>query len=175
VCGLVVALGAGVHGQDRSGPASADQWYRMGLRAMNEGQVETARECFTEVLRLRPGDMNARYQLRQLTLEMNSLLAKKRESQLAAITVPRVDFDQLNAREALGALGALVEKQTENKFAPNFVVQDPNGLLAERRFSLELTNVPATVVLKYILENARASARYDQHAIVVKPLPNTGS
>jgi len=165
-----MVLGSCAMAQDESPRASASEWYRQGIRAMERGDIETARQCFHEVLRLRPSNMNARYQLRQLTLRKGTLLAKRRESQLKAVTIPRVDFADLNLREALDALGTLVERETNGKFIPNFVVQDPAGVLDNRRFSLQLSQIPATVVLKYALENAHATARFDEHAIVVKPL-----
>ena len=61
-------------------------------------------------------------------------------------------------------------KQTDGKFAPNFVVEDPEKVFEERTFSLKLGTVPASVALKYSLDGVRATARYDEHAIVIKPL-----
>ena len=63
-----------------------------------------------------------------------------------------------------------MRKQTDNKFSPNFVVQDPNNVLEARKFTLKLGNLPASVVLQYCLDSSRATARYDQHAIVIRPL-----
>ena len=175
VVGVLMTLACGGLASAENTGTEADQWYRQGLRAMEEGRVQTARECFHATLRLRPNDMNARYQLKQLNLRKGSLLARKRELQLKAVTVPAVDFDQVNLAEALDALNAVVEKASKGKFVPNFIVQDPNGVLEERRFSLKLGQVPATVVLEYALENTGATARFDEHAIVVKPRRGTGS
>ncbi len=154
----------------QSATAKANARYRQGLRAIDQGQVEIARECFREVLRLQPANPSARYQLKQLSLRKPRLLAKKRELKLKAVKIPAVDFDEMTLREALETLNALVEKQTKGKFVPNFIVQDPKGVLEDRKFSLKLGSVPASIVLQYALDNTRATARYDEHAIVIRPL-----
>lgn len=165
---LLFSLASNVVGQTPA--AKAATLYRQGLQAMEQGQAETARTCFQEVLRLQPNNANAKFQLKQLTLQAGSMAAKKRQTQMKEIRLPAIDFDELTLPEALDALDEMVLKQTEKKFAPNFVVQDPENVFGNRKFSLKLGNLPASVVLQYCLENARASARYDSHAIVVRPL-----
>ncbi|NIP93446.1 MAG: tetratricopeptide repeat protein [Akkermansiaceae bacterium] len=150
--------------------ARAKALYRQGLIAMEQGQIDTARTCFREVLRLQPRNVNASYQLKQLELRRKPLLAKKRQLQMKSVRIPSVDFDAVTLPDALDALNALVEKQTKGKFVPNFIIQDPEGILEKRRFSLKLGAVPASIVLQYALDNTRATARYDEHAIVVRPV-----
>ena len=167
--GALLALGPCALGQ-QSDAAKAIALYKQGLRAIEQGQVDTARECFQEVIRLQPRNMNARYQLKQLSIRSGFLHAKKRELKMKEVRLPVVNFDDLSLPEALDAINALVRKQTDNKFSPNFVVQDPNNVLEARKFTLKLGNLPASVVLQYCLDSSRATARYDQHAIVIRPL-----
>lgn len=167
--GAFLALGPCALGQ-KPAVSKAAALYQQGLRAIQQGQVDTARTCFEEVLRIQPSNASARYQLKQLKVTSGSLLAKKRQLQLKQVILPKVDFDDLTLPEALQAIDALVQKKTDKKFVPNFMVQDPTGVFEERKFTLKLGNAPASVILQYCLENARATARYDQHAIVIKPL-----
>jgi len=159
----------------QSAQARAAALYQKGLTAVKAGEAATAESCFREVLRLQPRNANARFQLHQLKLNAPALGAKKRKLQLQKILLAKVEFEDLSLREALDTLDALVLKATKEEFAPNFIVQDSANILGERTFSLQLSNIPASVALQYCLDHARASARYDQHAIVVKPHPKTGA
>lgn len=81
-----------------------------------------------------------------------------------------MDFDESEFDEVLEALDILIAKETKGEFAPNFVVQDPHGLLANKKITMKLGSVPANVLLDYVLKMANAKARYDEHAIVIAPL-----
>ncbi len=159
---------------EQTAQVRAANFYSKGLAAMKAGEADTAEACFREVLRIQPRNANARFQLSQLKLNRPILAAKKRQVQLQEVNVAKIEFEELSLREALGALDELVLRSTAEKFTPNFVVQDPGNLLEQRRFSLRLRNVPASVVLRYCLDHAGASARYDEHVIVVKPLSKSG-
>ena len=141
---------------------------------MKQGEVETAKQCFEAALRIQPSHAHARYQLKQLPHLRGSLLARKRELQLQKVTVPSVDFDEATLEEALESLSTLIAKETEEKFSPNFILQDPDEVLADRTFSLKLGKVPASQVLKYALESTGASARFEEHAIVIHPRGKSG-
>jgi len=167
--GAVLALGPCAVAQN-SAAGKAAALYKQGLRAVEQGQVETARTCFEEVIRLQPRHINARYQLKQLSLTSGSLAATRRENSMKAVNLPAVDFEGLTLPEAVEAINALVEKETKKQFTPNFIVQDPTGAFATRKITLKLGGLPASQVLKYCLESARATARYDAHAIVIRPL-----
>lgn len=165
---IFLSIAATSPGQNESPAAKANALYRQGVLAMKQGQVETARACFEGVLRLQPNNINARYQLKQLSLQGDRLAAKRRELKMKSITLPKVEFDELTLREALDAINTMVEKETKGEFVPNFVVEDPEGALDERTFTLKLGRIPAAVALNYALESTGATARYDQHAIVIR-------
>ena len=144
--------------------------YQQGLTALEDGDAILARQCFTEVLRLQPSHGNARYQILNLKQRGPQLAAKVRKKKLEQIKVPKVDFDDTTLPDAVEALGIMIDKETEGKFAPNFVVQDPKGLFDSRPISMTLGAVPANVVLEYILRMGDATVRYDEYAIVIRPL-----
>lgn len=168
--GTVLSLTPCLDAQSESTASKIKALYQQGLHAVDQGQMDIAKQCFQEVLRLQPSNANALYQLKALNAQGPRLLARKREQQMKAITIPAVDFEGVTLNEALDTLNALVKKHSNNKFIPNFVVQDPQGLFAGRTFDLKLGGVPASVILQYALDHARATARYDQHAIVIRPM-----
>lgn len=153
---------------------TADEFYRRGMEAVSRGDADAARASFSEALRLRPDHPYARYQLGQLRGQTAHLTAKRREAQLAAVTLPNVDFRDVGLSEALAALGLMIEQQTKKGeddagFSPNFMVQDPSGQLAERPVSLQLKGIPAKAALDYLLQQTGSTARFDEHAIVIRP------
>lgn len=158
-------------------PAFADkaaEVYKLGMTAVNEGNVTAAERAFREVLRLQPGNADARYQLAELKQNQGSMAARARSKKLGEYVIPQVDFSQAEFSEAIAALGLLVEEKSEKKFAPNFMVQDPKNKLGERVVTLQVKNVPAKAVLEMLLKQAGAIAKYEEHAIIIRPVPGGG-
>ena len=144
--------------------------YQQGVIALRDGDTNLAGACFREVLVLQPDHGNARYQLLSLNQRKPDLAAKARQRKLAQIKIPKVDFDESEFGEVIEALAILISKETKGEFAPNFVIQDPHGLLENRKITMKLGSVPANVLLDYVLKMANAKVRYDEHAIVIAPL-----
>jgi hypothetical protein len=167
---LALCAGAWADPAKETTASKAAGLYQQGLTALEDGDAILARQSFTEVLRLQPSHGNARYQILNLKQRGPQLAAKVRKKKLEQVKVPRVNFDNTTLPEALEALGIMIDKETGGKFAPNFVVQDPKGLFDSRPISMKLGAVPANVVLEYILRMADATARYDEYAIVIRPL-----
>lgn len=156
-------------------PASADkaaELYKLGMTAVNEGNVTAAERAFREVLRLQPGHAHARFQLGELKQNRGSIAARARSKKLGEYVIPQIDFSRTEFAEAIAALGLLVEEKSEKKFAPNFMIQDPSDKLGERVVTLQVKNVPANAVLDMLLKQAGAIAKYEEHAIVIKPVPS---
>jgi tetratricopeptide (TPR) repeat protein len=151
---------------------TAANLYKQGMTAIEEGDVRAAELAFKEVLRLQPTNANARYQLGQLKQNQDSIAARGRSRQLAQY---KIDFNKTEVSEALTALGMLIEKKSEGKFAPNFMIKDPSNKLGDREVTLQVKKVPASAALDMILQQAGASARFEKHAIVVVPRPGTSS
>ena len=159
-------------------PAHADkaaELYKSGLLAVQEGNVKAAETAFKEVLRLQPGNANARYQLAELKANQGSIAARARAKKLGEFTIEQIDFSKTELSEALAALGMLVEEKSEKKFAPNFLVQDPSKKLGEQLVTLQVKNVPADAVLDMLIKQAGAVAKFEEHAIIIKPVPRTAN
>lgn len=153
----------------------ADQLYRLGMTAMKEGKPEIAERAFRQALKVQPGHAQARYQLGQLPAQAEQLKAKRRAAELGEVRLPAIDFAGVTLNDALAAMGQMVETESaktrgeDKALTPNFMVQDPSGALGAKEVSLRLKNVPAKVALEYLLQQVGATARYDQHATVIRP------
>ncbi|WP_193212736.1 STN domain-containing protein [Luteolibacter marinus] len=157
-------------------PASADEAaeiYKQGLIAVKEGNVTAADRAFREVLRLQPGNANARYQLAELKANQGSIAARARSNKLGEYVIEQIDFDDSEFSEAIAALGVMVEEKSKGEFAPNFMIQDPSKKLADVTVSLQVKNVPAKAILEMILKQGGAVAKYEEHAIVIRPTART--
>ena len=160
--------------------SEADDYYKKGMDAIAKGDVAGARTAFNETLRLKPDHAYARYQLGRLAETKGDLVSKRRSIQLAAIKIPVVSLDNVTLSEALEALDHMVNEESKkanpkSAFSPNFLIRDPKNELGEREVSLQLKNVPAKVALDYLLEQAGGIARYDEHATVIRPAPQSAS
>jgi tetratricopeptide (TPR) repeat protein len=154
---------------------TAADLYKQGMTAMDEGNVRAAELAFTEALRLQPNNANVRYQLGQLKQNQDSIAARARSRQLEQYRIDQIDFSKTEVSEAIVALGMLIEKKSEGKFSPNFMIQDPSNKLGDREVTLQVKNLPARAALNMILAQAGASARFEKHAIIIVPRPSTSS
>jgi tetratricopeptide (TPR) repeat protein len=145
--------------------------YRQGLAAEKAGDPAAAQKAYTAALLADPNHANARYSLGQLKLTAGSIATKGREAKFGAVMVPEFRLDAATLQESLDALRVIVERQSKNEVEPNFIIQDPQQQLAPARISLNLKNMPAKGVLQYLMEQAGAKARHDEHAIVIVPKP----
>lgn len=147
----------------------AELLYRQGQAAEQAGDPETARKAYTGALQANPNHPHARYSLGQLKITGPALAAKGREEKFGAVMVPELKLDQAPLKDSLEALQIIVEKQSNDKVTPNFILQDPKDVLSGVKITLVLKNTPAKAVLQYILDQAGAKARHDEHAIVIMP------
>ena len=86
---------------------------------------------------------------------------------LTGLGVATQHMDKASLQEALDSMNLIISKESKDDVTPNFVIQDPKNLLADRKITLNLKNMPAKAVLKYCLDQTGAKARYDEHAVVI--------
>lgn len=147
----------------------AELLYRKGQAAEQAGDPETARKAYADALQANPNHPHARYSIGQLKITAPALAAKGREAKFGSVMIPELKLDQAPLKDSLEALQVIVEKQSNGKVTPNFILQDPKETLSGTKITLVLKNTPAKAVLQYILEQAGAKARHDEHAIVITP------
>jgi hypothetical protein len=167
-----LALGAGAWADKAREETAAEvaALYNQGVSALQDGDAVLAKECFTNVLRIEPSHGNAKFQLLKIKNDGPRLAALVRQKKLEKIIVPKIDFAGTTLPEAVEGLNILIEKETKGEFAANFIIQDPKGLFDKRPVTIKLGKVPASVALEYILRMADASVRYDEYAIVIRPI-----
>lgn len=147
----------------------ADSLYQKGLAAEKAGDPVAAKNLYTAALKADPKNANARFSLGQLKLNSGSIAAKGREAKFGAVMIPVFQLDAATLKDSLDAFSLIIEKQSKAEVTPNFVIEDPKNLLGERKISLNLKSMPAQAVMKYLLDQANAKARYDEHAVVISP------
>ena len=146
-----------------------DALYKSGLIAMKQGKATEATEAFKKVLKLNPRHGHARYQLTRVPIVTNKVHLAQRKAFFSKTKLKNINFAGATLAEALEALDVLTMEASEKKFSPNFVVQDPDDVLMDRKVTLKMTNAPLSAILNYILDGVGATARYDQHATVIRP------
>ena len=99
----------------------------------------------------------------------NNFKIKARERQLAAVILPIVDIDAIPLADALRILSTLIEETSKDKVIPNFVIHDKSNTLKDKPVTLNMKQVPANVVLEYLMNLSNATAKFDQYAITIKP------
>lgn len=147
----------------------AQSLYQKGQAAEKAGDPAAAKEHYTQALKADPGNANARFSIGQLKLTSATLAAQGREAKFGAVMIPAYQLDGATLQEALDALSLIIEKQSKDTITPNFVIEDPKGLLLTQKISLNLKNMPSKAVMKYVMDSTGAKARYDEHAVVVSP------
>ena len=150
-----------------SPPASSTSLYEQGQAAEKAGDPVTAQSFYEKSLKADPNNANARYSLGQIKIHGPAIAAKGREEKFGAVMVPVFQLNEASLQEALTALGVIVEKESKEAVTPNFVIDDPKEKLADRRITLNLKAMPAKAVMKYLMDQSGAKARYDEHAVVV--------
>ncbi len=141
-----------------------------GRMAEKSGDLAAARAAYTEALRLQPSNPDARYHLNELNRNAGTVAARGREKKLASVQLPVIDFRNAELKEVLDALGHMIEKESKEEYAPNFMIRDPSNRFEGQAINLRLKNVPAKATLDMILDQVGARARYEEHAIVIVPL-----
>jgi len=161
---VAVAFSAQVHAQAPA--ATSSSYFIQGQAAEKAGDPAAAEEFYKKALKLDPKNASAIYSLGQIKIHGPAIAAKGREEKLGAVMIPVFQLQGASLQEALDALGLMIEKQSEEKVTPNFVIEDPKQVLADRKISLNLKAMPTKAVMKYLVDQTGTKVRYDEHAVV---------
>ncbi|MGB0991267.1 MAG: tetratricopeptide repeat protein [Akkermansiaceae bacterium] len=149
--------------------ARARSFYTQGTTAMRQGKYDLAKASFREVLKIYPKHPQARRQLQYILANQSSLSLNKRKRVLQGVTIPKVSLEDESLQESIDFLAAAVRRNSKDGKSPNFVVQDPTGAFSKRKVTLNLSNIPASALLKYITDQCRGVVSYQKHAIIIRP------
>lgn len=173
ILSLAIAAAFATHASGQAPTQTTSQkaqgYYLQGLAAEKAGDPDAARKAYNVALKLHPNHANARFSLGQLKINSASIAAKGRESKFGEVMIPEFRLDGASLQDALDALGIIVGKQSKDQVTPNFIIEDPKKELESAKISLNLKSMPSRAVLKYLLDQSGAKARYDEHAIVILP------
>lgn len=148
---------------------SAEQSYRQGLAAEKAGDPAAASAHYQNALKTDPKHANARFSLGQLKLTSASIAAKGREAKFGGVMIPSFQLSEATFKEAVEALAMMIEKESAEQVAPNFVIKDPDGRLTQQKITMSLKAVPSKAVLQLLMDQAGAKAHFDEYAIVITP------
>ena len=149
--------------------------YQQGMVAMKDGHYHQAKTSFRGVLKLYPSHPQARQKLNYITSNQKSLESNSRKKALSKVVITKVDMDKLTLQEAIEVLSAQVKHVSSSKVNPNIIIQDRSGVFTGKLVTLNLSKVPADTLLGYILGQVGGTAKYDSHAIIIKPREKSGS
>lgn len=155
-----------------SAPATANSsasLYQQGRSAEKAGDPAAAQAFYEKALKADPNNPDARYSLGQIKINGPKIAAKGREEKFGAVMIPVYQLSEASLQEALDALSTIVGKESKETVSPNFVIDDPKESLAGRKITLNLKAMPAKAVMKYLMDQSGAKARYDEHAVVISP------
>ncbi len=139
--------------------------FEQAVRSFHGGDYETARMLLESVVATDPKNQAAQNYLRMIRAQQKA--GTSLAANLKKIILPKVEFQQTTAREAITFIAQQVTKQTGGKQAVNVVWMVPEG--AEKTVTLSLQNIPASEALKYIAEAANLQVEYDNFAVKIKP------
>lgn len=145
----------------------AEQYYLKGLAAEKAGDPALAIAAYKAALELHPGHANARFRAGQMKIGASAIKSSATEAKVGGVVIPAYQIEDATVAEAVAALGLAIEKASENSVIPNFVIQDPQGKLADKRITMQLKGVPAKAILDYIHSQGGTRARFDEHAVVI--------
>jgi len=145
----------------------AEAYYQQGIAAEKSGKPEVALAAYKAALKLFPEHAHARYRAGQVKINASSIKAGAAETKIGSVVIPTYQLEDATVSEAIELLSIAMDKSTDGKIAPNFIIEDPKGKLADTRISMQLKNIPVKAVLEYIHSQANTKARYDEHAVVI--------
>lgn len=169
LCLLSIAstLGAQEVQPAKSSSISIAGLYQRGVAEMNRGNVAAAERDFQAILKAQPQHPQALYAMNHLKSNRTRYAARTRFYQMKSIKLDRVELSDASLGESLDALATLVTQASTDRFAPNFIVKDPQKKFDAARLNLQLQNVPADQVLRYVVDHVQAKLVYEEHAILI--------
>jgi hypothetical protein len=159
-------LGMAAHGISAENP----DLYTSAQRDYLAGRLDAAKAKFEQMLAADPNDTRAQKYLKMIEAAPRKPGASSLEKKLSGVVLPRVEFKDATFSSCIEFIRQEVEKQTDGEFRPNFVLNIPNEK-AEHAITLSLRNIPAREVLRYLGDLASLRFSFQEHAIVVTPVP----
>ncbi len=146
-----------------------ETFYNQAEQAYQDGDLAGAKSALRNVFAIDRNHGPSYALALKLKGSGNNFKIKARQKQLAAVILPEVDFEGMPLSYALKTLSKLVENTSKDKVIPNFVIHDKSNTLKDKPVTLKMKQVPANVVLDYLMNLSNATAKFGQYAITIKP------
>jgi hypothetical protein len=157
--------------QDLPAADDLDSMYQKGREAFHKGDFVTARAFLTQVAAAKPGHADTQNMLRYLQAHAKQQSILQRD--YAAVTIPKIDMQDVTLEEAVSGLRVLAKNASQGKVSPNLIIKGAS--LAEKKLSLTLGNVPLTQAIEYLAQLSGAKVTYDKHAIIFSEVNAAGA
>jgi hypothetical protein len=136
------------------------------LRAFQEGDYATAKSLFESLLAVDPKNPAARNYLRAIAAREGS--GPSLQAVLRKINIPTIDFRDVSVREAVAFVGQKVHELSGGERSLNVVWMVSPETIEDKRVTLNLQNVPAAEVLRYIGDASDLKFSYDAYAVKIR-------
>ncbi len=128
---------------------------------------------FKNVLKLDPQHSKAQYQVNYIRTNRDKIL-KEKQTRALTNTFKQMRFEVIDLSgetlaDSLEIMYSLMERDYGEAHGVNFVLKDPQSKIKNKQITLNLKNLPASVVLNYIVEQAGANYKIGEYAIEIFP------
>lgn len=146
--------------------------FQQGRAAFYRGDFATAQQLLARVAAVNPRHPETVNMLAYIKAN-GKLTDPTLERQYAAIILPKVEFSEVTLSEALEGLRMLAKNASGGKVTPNVIVRGED--VAQRKLSINLSNVPLTEALNYVGQLTNTRLTYDKHAVIISSMADLGS
>ena len=138
--------------------------FAMGKKHFELGEYKEARHHLLLAIKEDPKNKQAQDYLRHVqAAAKHGIKPANLEAKLRSVTVRQVKFENLAIEDALAYLKVKVAESTGDQLKANFILKGKS----DAAVTLDLGDLPASEVLRYIAELSGYRVSYDPHAIVL--------
>ncbi|MGF1677928.1 MAG: hypothetical protein ACFCUX_01910 [Candidatus Methylacidiphilales bacterium] len=92
------------------------------------------------------------------------------QEKLKKIIIPKVEFNNASINDAVRFLTAKTRELDQDGVGVSFLIQNDEVIPQSKNFSLNLNNVPAAEVLRYVTNLAGVKSKVEEFAVFIVPL-----
>ena len=138
--------------------------FERGKSYYEKGAYKQARAELLKAIQENPKNTRAQQYLRHVqAAAKRGVKPKNLKATLETVTIRKVKFEELAVKKALAFISENVVKATGGQVRPNFILKTPT----EATINLDLADLPASEVLRYVAELSGLKIQYDPHAVLL--------
>ncbi len=142
----------------------ANKTFERGKTAYEKGDYKKARALFLATIRQNPRHPQAKNYLRYVKAASKyGVRPTNPKAKLEKIMIDKAVFENMTVKDALAVVREKVSQATKGQFKPNFLLKSKSTA----RINLDLGDLPATELIRYVADLSGHDVRYDPHAVVL--------